>query len=188
MNEREIETTGQREIIGSENDLVENGTTINAGGINGREDGKVDTNSEEFKELQRVIIEASKKIPPARRKRNLLLSLRLQMDTYLKKENPKEILTLGHFLKQMVEVLDIKHKQFAEYIGYQESNLSALLNDKRKINTDLAMKFGEIFGIRPVVFLHIQSKNELLKIERQEGSKYKKYRLSDLLELEEAKA
>ncbi len=183
MNERKIETTGQWEIIGSENDLVENDTKnpINAGGINGREDGKVDTNSAEFKELQRVIIEASKKIPPARRKRSLLLSLRLQMETYLKKDQPKEILTLGYFLKQMVDVLEIKHNQFAECIGYQESNLSALLNDNRKINTDLALKFGEIFGMNPALYLHIQSKNELLKTQQEDRKAYKKYRLEDLL-------
>ena len=139
MNEKEIETTGQWEITGSVN-------SINVGGINGREDGKVDTNSKEFKELQRVIIEASKKILPTRRKRNLLYSLRLQMEAYLKKDNPKEILTLGHFLKQMVDVLEIKHKQFAEYIGYQESNLSALLNDKRRILSVLILQLSPNFS------------------------------------------
>lgn len=141
----------------------------------------VDTTTEEFKELQRIIIEASKKIPPARRKRNQLLSLRLQMETYLKEDEPKKLLPLGYFLKQMVEVLEIKHKKFAEYIGYQESNLSAVLNDHRKINTDLALKFGEIFGMNPALYLHIQSKNELLKIQQRDREAYKKYRLEDLL-------
>ncbi|MGB0932058.1 MAG: helix-turn-helix transcriptional regulator [Chitinophagales bacterium] len=143
----------------------------------------VDTTTEEFKELQRVIIEASKKIPPARRKRNLLLSLRLQMETYLKKDNPKEILTLGYFLKQMVDVLGVKRKQLAEYIDYQESNLSAVLNDHRKINTDLALKFGEIFNVKPILFLHIQSKNELLQMQKQDRAAYRKYKLEDLLKM-----
>ncbi len=156
---------------------------INAGGINGREDGKVDTTSEEFKILQQVIIAESKKRTPAQRKRIELVSLRLQMETYLKKSNPKEILTLGYFLKKMVEVLGIKHKQLAQYIDYQESNLSAVLNDNRKINTDLALKFGEIFNMNPALYLHIQSKNEVLKMQQENKEAYRKYRLEDLLEM-----
>jgi len=145
MNKQDLETTGQWEIVGSE-------------------DGLIDTTSEDFKALQNAIIEHVKTIPPARRKRTLLLSLRFQMEAYLKENKPKEVLTLGYFLKKLVAVLEIKHKKIAAYIDCQESNLSALLNDNRKINTDLAMKFGEIFGINPIVFLHIQSKNELLEI------------------------
>ncbi|MGB1242625.1 MAG: helix-turn-helix transcriptional regulator [Chitinophagales bacterium] len=145
--------------------------------------GSVDTNTEDFKALQHAIIEHAKKIPPAQRIKTQLYSLKLKMEAYLKKDKPEKILTLGYFLKKMVAVLNIKHKQFAEYVGYQESNLSSVFNDKRKISTDLAIKFGEIFEVNPALFLHIQSKNELLNIQRQNKEVYKKYRMKDLLEI-----
>ena len=43
--------------------------------------------------------------------------------------------------------LRIKKKAFAEYIDYKESNLSAIFKGRRRINPDLAIKFGEIFRV-----------------------------------------
>lgn len=154
---------------------------VNEGGIIGSGEGLVNQNSKEFKELQRLIKIRSSEFKESQLIDNQLLSLRFQMETYLNNGHPKELIQAGNFLEEFIEVLKVKKKTFAEYIGYRESNLSAIFKGRRKINTDLAIKFGEIFGIDPAIWLHIQSKNELLEIMDRDKEKYERYRLKDLL-------
>ena len=154
---------------------------VNEGGIIGTGKGLVNQNSREFKELQRIIKEKSTGLEESVLIANRLLSLRFQMETYLERDNPEKIIQVGEFLQEYVEALKIKKRAFAEYIDYKESNLSAILKGRRKINTDLAIKLGEIFGVDPALWLHIQSKNELLEIIDRDKKKYEKYKLEDLL-------
>jgi addiction module HigA family antidote len=99
-----------------------------------------------------------------------------------KGRNPEELKPAGYYLEKYIEALGIKKKDFASYIGYQESNLSAILKGRRSISTDLAIKLGEIFQIDPALWLNIQSKNDLLKIIQRDKKKYNKYSLEDLLD------
>jgi len=152
----------------------------NEDGIQGLGVGVVNTNSKEFKYLQKKIIEESKKQSQKQILENHLLSLRFQMERYLRDphENIKEV---GSFLKEYVQLLGIKNKKFAEYIGYKESNLSALYSGNRKINIDLALKLGNIFKVEPTIWIHIQSKNELKKMKEENEKEYQKYSIDDLL-------
>jgi len=154
---------------------------INEGGIQGTGEGLVNQNSNEFKELQKLIEARSKELSESELIANQLLSLRFQMESYLSVEHPKEVIQVGEFLEEFVEALKIKKKEFAKYIEYKESNLSAIFKGRRKINTDLAIKFGEIFRMNPVIWLHIQSKNELIEIIDRNKKKYERYKLEDLL-------
>jgi len=149
-------------------------------GINGLGIGVVNINSEEFKELQRVIIAKSKKLSKNKILENKLLSLRFQMERYLDNEKP-EIVEVGWFLKEFLRQLNIKNVIFAKYIDFQESNLSALFKGNRKINTDLALKLGKIFRVDPSLWIHIQSKNELLRMAKENKKGYQKYNINDLL-------
>ena len=154
---------------------------INEGGIIGTGKGLVNQNSEEFKELQKVIKGKSGELKEPELIANRLLSLRFQMEAYLERANPKKIIQAGEFLEEYVEALKIKKRVLAEYIDYKESNLSAVFKGRRKINIDLAIKLGEIFRVDPAIWLHIQSKNDLLEIIDRDKKKYEKYRLEDLL-------
>ena len=160
---------------------MSNQKIINEGGIIGTGRGLVNQNSKEFKELQRIIKEKSGEIKESELIANRLLSLRFQMETYLERENPKKIIQAGEFLEGYVEALKIKKRTLAAYIDYKESNLSAVFKGRRKINIDLAIKLGEIFRVDPAIWLHIQSKNDLLEIIDRDKKKYEKYRLEDLL-------
>ena len=153
---------------------------FNEGGIQGLGIDVVNTNSLEFKYLQEKIIEASKKQSKKEVLENNLLSLRFQMESYLLGKD-EEIIEVGYFLKELVKVIKIKNKVFAEYIGSKESNLSALYNGTRKISIDLALKLGRIFRIDPTLWIHIQSKNELMKMKEENERKYHKYNIDDLL-------
>lgn len=54
----------------------------------------------------------------------------------------------------------------------------AVLKGRRKINSELAIKLGQIFKIDPAIWLHIESKNELIRaLTHFNGS----FNLSDLL-------
>ena len=150
-------------------------------GVNGLGIAVVNTNSEEFKFLQKRIAEESKKQSTDQILKNHLLSLRFQMETYLKNEN-EEVVEVGSFLKEFIKALNIKYKKFALYVDIKESNLSALLRGKRKVNTDLALKLGQIFNIDPALWIHIQSKNELRQIQKEHKNKYDRYNIKDLLE------
>ena len=103
------------------------------------------------------------------------------MQNYLTQKVPQNIKTAGDFLKEHIKAIGIKHKVFAQYIDLEESNLSAILKGKRKINTTVAYKLGLIFNINPNLWLTIQSKNELLEINKKEISNPKIYQLEDLL-------
>ena len=83
--------------------------------------------------------------------------------------------------EQFINALNIKKKDFAKYVEFEESNLSALLKGRRKLNTDLAIKLGRIFKLDPVIWLHIENKNNLLIEHQKNEQKYARYTLYDLL-------
>ena len=153
-------------------------------GVNGLGKGIINVNSLEFKELQKQIIAKSKKQSQKQILENKLLSLRFQMESYLM-GNDNEIIEAGWFLKEYVRGLDIKNKVFADYIGFKESNLSALYKGTRKINIDLALKLGKIFKLNPTLWIHIQTKNELIKVKNENEKKYQKYSINDLVQIGE---
>lgn len=152
----------------------------NIGGINGLGKGLINTNAQDFKELQSMIKKLSSSQEEEERINNEFLSIRFQMESYLNSATDKVILA-GEFIEKYLKVIDVKKKDFAQYIDYEESNLSALLKGRRKINTDIALKLGKIFKINPTIWLHIESKNELILEMQKKEEDYNKYSLQDLL-------
>lgn len=154
---------------------------INPGGINGTGEGVVNINSKDYKSLQQAVVEHAKKQTPHERITYALLSLRFQMESYVEEVNLHNLVNTGAFLHDHLRAIGIKNKEFAAYIDIEESNLSSILRGKRKINIDLAYKLGQVFNTDPSLWLLIQSKNELLCIETEKKSEYKKYKLEDLI-------
>lgn len=159
---------------------------INYGGINGIGDKAIDTESDEFKTIQSMIIAHSKKQSPEQRLKTEILAIKLEMINYLEEKEVTQIFTVGYFIKELLNLLKIKNKTFAEYVSLSKTNLSAIINGKRKINFDLAFKFESIFKIEHSLWLNIESKNESIELKKQHGYKYNKFCLSDLLEKEKA--
>jgi len=154
---------------------------INPGGVNGTGKGVVNTNSKEFKALRKAIIEDAKKQSSEERIKIELFSLKLQIESYINKTEPDEIINAGEFLGKYLKAINVKNKFFAKYIDLEESNLSSIIKGRRKINTDLAFKLGQMFDLDPNLWLLIQSKNELLQVGRKRILEYKKYKLEELL-------
>lgn len=153
---------------------------INEGGINGLGEGVVNINSEDFKILREKIQTQSSLMSLDEQRSNILLSYRFQMESYLRDLNIS-LKSLGYFIKGLLKELGIKSKDLANYLDYEESNFSAFLNGRRKINADLALKLGRIFCISPSLLLHIQSLNELKSYEKDNREKYLDYNIDDLL-------
>ena len=135
---------------------------INEGGVNGLGEALVNQNAESFKELKRIISAKSQGQTEASRTENELLSIRFQIESYVN-ERREDIIPPGTFIEKMIAAIGVTKARFSQYIDYDYSNLIAVLKGRRKINPDLAIKIGKIFGINPVVWLHVESKNELSK-------------------------
>lgn len=153
---------------------------INEGGINGLGEALVNTNSSDFAELKTIIKKLSAGQSEEERLENALLSIRFQMESYLN-DPSAEIIPAGAFLEKLLEAVSVRKKDFAQYIGIEESNLSALLKGRRKINADIAIKLGKIFKLDPSIWLYLESRNELAQQVRENQEAYGGYRLDDLV-------
>jgi len=140
----------------------------------------VDSTTEEFKKFAAIVAEHSINRTPEQKRETTVFTIYLKIWDYMQVEQPEKIISAGEFLAMFLKELNIKNKSFAKYIGYEESNLSALCKGRRKINIDLAIKLGKIFDMKPSIWLNIQSKNDLLKADQENTDKYSDYKLADL--------
>ncbi len=154
---------------------------INEGGVNGTGKGVVNTNSKDFQGLRKVILEHAKNQSPQDRISYELISLKFQMESYVSEKDPAVLIEAGAFLKKHLKAIKVKNKDFANFIDLEESNLSSIINGRRKITIDLAFKLGALFDLSPNLWLLIQSKNELLRVGEKKRISYKKYKLENLL-------
>lgn len=152
---------------------------INEGGINGTGKGVLNTNSQDFITLRQKIVEAAEKRNPIDRMEDQLLGIRFRMESSMKKED--ETIGAGTFLRECIQVLKVKNKQFAAYIDYEESNLSAICHGRRKITPELAMKFFKITGIPAELWLGIQNKEELALLNETKQMGFNHMNLRDLI-------
>jgi addiction module HigA family antidote len=152
-------------------------------GLIGHGTGFVDTDSEDFKVLQTKIIEEAGKLSPDQVINIHLSGLRCRMEDYLRGESLRgRIETIGQLLRECVEVLKIRNKDFASYLGIEESNLSAILSGRRRISPDFALKLERIFNIPAILWLNIQNKNEILELRKMQDTSSYKLSMADLLE------
>lgn len=154
---------------------------INPGGLTGTGQGLVNVNSTDYKALQKAIVEHAQNQSPQEKIKYELVSIRFRMENYILNEQPFQLIDAGEFLKEYLKAIGVKNKTFAKYIEIEESNLSSIIKGRRKINIDLAFKLGELFNMNPNLWLLIQNKNELHRIDHQRKKRYSTYRLNDLL-------
>lgn len=67
----------------------------------------------------------------------------------------------GMMIKPELEERGISQKDFAKMVGVQASHLSEVLNGKRTLTTDLAMKIESAIGLPAKVLLSAQTQYEL---------------------------
>ena len=141
---------------------------------------RMDTNSTDFDKLQAKLLNRSRERSIEQKRNVELLALKYKIEEYLESDE-NDIKLAGTFLKQYLKTLQIKQTKFANYIGLKPSNLSKLLSGERPINYDLALILGKIFNVNPMLWIEIQAKNELSRLEKAKDNKYYNYSLTDLI-------
>ena len=78
-------------------------------------------------------------------------------------ENPAPFMAVhpGMMIKPELEERGISQKDFAKMVGVQASHLSEVLNGKRTLTTDLALKIESAIGLPAKVLLSAQTQYEL---------------------------
>ena len=78
-------------------------------------------------------------------------------------ENPAPFMAVhpGMMIKPELDERGISQKQFAEMLGTQPSHLSEVLNGKRTLTTELAMKIESTIGLPAKILLSAQTLYEL---------------------------
>ena len=92
-----------------------------------------------------------------------------------KNENPAPFMAVhpGMMIKPELKERGICQKDFATMIGVQASHLSEVLNGKRALTTDLAVKIESAIGLPAKVLLSAQTQYELESANAVTSSKEK---------------
>ena len=92
-----------------------------------------------------------------------------------KNENPAPFMAVhpGMMIKPELKERGISQKDFAMMIGVQASHLSEVLNGKRALTTDLAVKIESAIGLPAKVLLSAQTQYELESANAAIGSNEK---------------
>ena len=125
----------------------------------------IKAHSEEYDEEQKIEIQR--------------FGLHLRMKRYLS-EPTKQIIPVGAFLNELLEIYKVKKTKFAELIDYENTNLHAVLKGRRRINNKLATKIGSIFSIDQELWMFIDVKNELANFNKENKFSKNKYSLDKL--------
>ena len=141
---------------------------------------RMDIGSKEFDEFQAIVLNKSKAKSEKQKRKIELMALKIRMEDYLKSED-NEIVLPGEFIKACLEISRVRQNKFAEYIGLKPSNLSKLIGGERPINHEIAIILGKIFNVEAMLWLNIQSKNELIKMKQSNKKKFAKYSLDRLI-------
>ena len=80
-----------------------------------------------------------------------------------KNENPVPFMAVhpGMMIKPELDERGISQKEFAKMLGTQPSHLSEVLNGKRALTTELAVKIEHAIGLPAKVLLSAQTQYEL---------------------------
>lgn len=154
---------------------------VNEGGINGSGTSFFNISDEELDILDKKVKAVYQNQTSEQKLKNKITSLRYKMEDYLEQNDSEKLILVGNFIKEILDIINIKNKVFAEYIGLSKQELSKVINGRRKLNSDLALKIGSIFNIDPYLWLDIQNKNELFMLKKESNQEYKRYKLEDLL-------
>ncbi|ULQ51635.1 helix-turn-helix transcriptional regulator [Flavihumibacter fluvii] len=134
----------------------------------------------------KAFLEKENKMPiHAKDRMSALMSIQYRMEYYLLTPNSEisKIRTLEEFLAAFLKTLNIPFKLFALSIDTTDANLKKYLTGTRKFNTDLAMKFGAFFHIPPELWLNIQVKNDIVRLQEEKKLRksYEQYNYENLL-------
>ena len=75
----------------------------------------------------------------------------------------------GQMLKDELAELGVTLPEFARQIDVPPNRVSQIINGKRSITGDTALRFGHWFGVDPQFWLNLQSHFDLVRADRETG-------------------
>ena len=79
------------------------------------------------------------------------------------------ILSPGRLLKREIEARGLSANRLALALGVPSDRITDILNGRRSITADTAVRLGRYFGNRPRFWLALQSQYDLAVVERDRG-------------------
>lgn len=151
-------------------------------GLVGNPDG-TDKNSLGYSKLQDMVKARSKKLTVDEKREIEFNAIRYRMIEYVQNDDTKEMLDAGFFIREYLRAADVKQNVFAQFIDFNPGNLGKLLNGSRKINPETAIILGNVFKIDPQLWLRIQDKNEMVRLNNVKRDAFHKYTIDNLMSL-----
>ena len=75
----------------------------------------------------------------------------------------------GQILKDELEEFGVTPTEFARQIDVPPNRVSQIIQGKRSLTGDTALRFGHWFGVDPQFWLNLQSHFDLVRAERETG-------------------
>lgn len=85
-------------------------------------------------------------------------------------EPPRPIVHPGRLLKREIEARDLSANRLALSLGVPSGRITDILNGRRGITADTAVRLGRFFGNRAQFWLDLQSQYDIAVIERDRGA------------------
>ena len=80
----------------------------------------------------------------------------------------------GEILREELELLELSAAEFARQLHVPTNRITGILNEKRAVSADTALRLGHWFGTSAEFWLNLQKLYELRLAERESGAEIKK--------------
>ena len=80
---------------------------------------------------------------------------------------PDHPIPLGETLKEILEVLDMNQKELAEKMGCPVETIREIIEEKRAISDEMAIKLVKIFGITSKFWSNLEANYQKAKLNKR---------------------
>lgn len=80
----------------------------------------------------------------------------------------------GEILREELEIAGLSAAEFARQLNVPTNRITGILNEKRAITADTALRLGHWFGTSAEMWLNLQKLYELRLAENEKGAEIKK--------------
>lgn len=80
----------------------------------------------------------------------------------------------GEHLREALDEMNVSAAEFARQLNVPTNRITGILNEKRAISADTALRLGHWFGTSAEMWLNLQKLYELRLAEREKGAEIRK--------------
>lgn len=80
----------------------------------------------------------------------------------------------GEILREELEILGLSAAELARQLNVPTNRITEILNEKRAVTADTALRLGHWFGTSAQMWLNLQNLYELRLAEREKGAEIRK--------------